>query len=239
MPDDLRIGVWNVDNKGILCGCGYLDGTEISEAMSSIIHIIQKGMVPRFYAPDIEICETVNHYTKEPDPDSPPRNALIEAARITRSCIQPLCECEACTHKALVLPGGFGVVKTLSNFAQKGADCTILPDLEKLIEDFSCAKKPIATMCIASVLVAKVLKGCKITLGRESPCSEWPYADAIKKVREMGAKVELKGGKGITRCKEYNILSTPAWMRQTATFAEVHYSIGKLITMLKKCIKQK
>lgn len=54
-----------------------------------------------------------------------------------------------------------------SNFAEKGSDCTVLPDLEKLIEDFYCEKKPIATMCMASVLVAKVLKGVKVTLGKD------------------------------------------------------------------------
>ncbi|XP_029044471.1 glutamine amidotransferase-like class 1 domain-containing protein 3, mitochondrial [Osmia bicornis bicornis] len=221
----------------VLCGCGVYDGTEISEAISSTIHICQKGMTPRFYAPDVEISEIVNHYTKEVDSDSRPRNGLIEAARLARSCIQPLCECEACMHKALVLPGGFGVTKTLSNFAEKGSECTVLPDLEKLIEDFYCAKKPIATMCIAGILVARVLKGCKITLGREKPASDWPYADAIKKARDMGAKVELKCVKGVTRCKTYNVLSTPAWMNHTASYADVHAGIGKLITMLKKGIQ--
>lgn len=54
-----------------------------------------------------------------------------------------------------------------SDFAEKGADCTVLPDVEKLIEDFYCEKKPIASICIASVLIARVLKGVKITLGKE------------------------------------------------------------------------
>lgn len=43
----------------------------------------------------------------------------------------------------------------------------MLPDLEKLIENFYCEKKPIASICIASVLVARVLKGVKITLGKD------------------------------------------------------------------------
>ncbi|XP_048261800.1 ES1 protein homolog, mitochondrial-like [Bombus terrestris] len=220
----------------ILCGCGYLDGTEISEAISSTIHICQKDMVPHFYAPDVDICETVDHFTKQPDTNSPSRNGLVEAARLARSNIKPLCECEACMHGALVLPGGFGAAKTLSNFAAKGADCTILPDLEKLIEDFYCEKKPIASMCIASVLVARVLKGVKITLGKDSPAKDWPYADAIKKAKDMGARIEMKNVKGVTRCKKYNVVSTPAWMYKPASYLDVHNGIGKLITTLKKCI---
>ncbi|KAM0730536.1 Glutamine amidotransferase-like class 1 domain-containing protein 3, mitochondrial [Formica fusca] len=222
----------------ILCGCGRLDGTEISEAISTAIHLRQKDMKPLFYAPDIEICGIVDHFTREIDTTCPSRNALVEAARLARACIKPLTECEACTHDALIIPGGFGAARTLSNFVEKGANCTVLPDLEKLIEDFYCEKKPIGSMCIASVLIAKVLKGVKVTLGKESPKECWPYADAIKKVKEMGAKVEMKDVKGVTRCKKYNVVSTPAWLYEPATYSDIHEGIGKLVTMLKKCINK-
>ncbi|XP_011069067.1 PREDICTED: ES1 protein homolog, mitochondrial-like [Acromyrmex echinatior] len=221
----------------ILCGCGRLDGTEISEAVSTAIHLRHKKMKPLFYAPDVEICGVVNHLTREMDTEST-RNALVEGARLARACIKPLCECEACTHGALIIPGGFGAARTLSDFAEKGTDCTVLPDLEKLIEDFYCEKKPIATMCIASALVAKVLKGVKVTLGKDSPKNDWPYADAIKKVKDMGAKVEMKDVKGVTLDKNFGVLSTPAWLYEPATYADVYDGIGKLVTMLKKCINK-
>jgi len=96
----------------ILCGCGNLDGTEISEAISTAIHLQHKKMKPLFYAPDIEICGTVNHFTKEMNTESS-RNALVESARLARGCIKPLHECEACTHDALILPGGFGAARIL------------------------------------------------------------------------------------------------------------------------------
>lgn len=70
-------------------------------------------MVPAFFAPDVDICEVIDHYTKEPDSSCSQRNALIESARLARSCIQPLCECEACNFSALIIPGGFGAVRTL------------------------------------------------------------------------------------------------------------------------------
>lgn len=97
----------------ILCGCGALDGTEVSEAVSTAIHLRQKGMKPLFYAPDTQICGVVNHLTKEMESNGPTRNALVEAARLARSCVKPLCECDACTHGALILPGGFGTARTL------------------------------------------------------------------------------------------------------------------------------
>lgn len=75
-------------------------------------------MKPCFYAPDVEICNIVDHCTKEPDENNQPRNALVEAARIARSSIKPLCECQVCKHEALILPGGFGAAKTLLVFKQ-------------------------------------------------------------------------------------------------------------------------
>lgn len=70
-------------------------------------------MKPIFYAPDIEICGLVDHFTREIDTSCPPRNALVEAARLARACIKPLTECEACTHGGLIIPGGFGAARTL------------------------------------------------------------------------------------------------------------------------------
>ncbi|KAK2584100.1 hypothetical protein KPH14_006543 [Odynerus spinipes] len=221
----------------ILSGCGALDGTEISEAISATIHISEKGMVPKFFAPDIDICEVIDHYTKEADCGSN-RNALVESARIARSCIQPICECEACHYGGLVIPGGFGAVRTLSDFAIKGCDCTVIPELEKIIQDFSCDKKPIGCLCIASVLAARVLQGCKITLGKDCPKEDWPYCEAIQIAKQMGAKVEMKDVKGVTKCKKYNLYSTPAWLYKRATYGEIHAGIGKLITMLRKSVRQ-
>lgn len=193
-------------------------------------------MVPRFFSPDADICDVIDHYTKESDCNGP-RNALSESARLARSCIMPLCECEACHYSGLIIPGGFGAVRTLSDFASKGCECCVIPELEKVIQEFSCDKKPIGTLCIASVLVARVLQGVKVTLGKDCPKEDWPYSDAIQIVKQMGAKVEMRDVKGVTRCKKYNVFSTPAWMYKKASYCDIHQGIGKLITMLKKCMR--
>lgn len=67
-----------------------------------------------------------------------------------------------------------------------------------------------------------------------APAEEWPFADAIKKAKAMGAKVEQKSVKGMTKCKKYNVFSTPAWMYKPATYAEIYTGIGKLIGTMKK-----
>lgn len=97
----------------MLCGCGALDGTEISEAVSVAVHLSSKNIEPNFYAPNVNICGTVNHLTKDPDNCDPPRNALVEGARLARAVIRPLCECKACDNAGLVIPGGWGAARTL------------------------------------------------------------------------------------------------------------------------------
>ncbi|XP_058808647.1 glutamine amidotransferase-like class 1 domain-containing protein 3, mitochondrial [Phymastichus coffea] len=221
----------------VLCGCGALDGTEISETISAAIHLSGKNLQPRFYAPDLDICGTVNHLTKDPDESGQPRNGLIEGARLARAAIKPLCECKACDNAALIIPGGFGVARTLSDFASKGCECVVLPEVESIIKDFNCDKKPIGAMCIASVIIAKVLQGVKVTLGMDCPRDKWAYAEAIEKVRQMGANVELKDVKGVTHCKQFNVYSTPAWMDTQASYADIHEGIGSMITGLSQCIK--
>jgi enhancing lycopene biosynthesis protein 2 len=67
-----------------------------------------------------------------------------------------------------------------------------------------------------------------------APKNDWPYSDVIKKVRNMGSKIEMKNVKGVTRCKKYNVFSTPAWLYKHATYSDVHQGIGKLVTMLKR-----
>jgi enhancing lycopene biosynthesis protein 2 len=97
----------------VLCGCGSLDGSEISESISTAIHLCQRNIKPQFYCPDVEICGVINHFTGELDIECPERNALVESARLARSCIKPLCECYASKHAALIIPGGLGAVRTL------------------------------------------------------------------------------------------------------------------------------
>ncbi|XP_046750348.1 glutamine amidotransferase-like class 1 domain-containing protein 3, mitochondrial [Diprion similis] len=219
----------------VLCGCGSLDGTEVTEAVSLAINLNLNGFKPAFFAPNIEICGVMDHLCNQPDTSGVARNALVEAARIARSEVRPLCECDCNSGTALILPGGFGCAKTLSDFATKGAECTVLPDLERVITEFALSKKPIGAICMAPVLVAKVLCGTKITLGK-SPPEKWPHCATIAEAKKMGAKHEERNVTQVTHCKQHNVFSTPAWM-YNGTFAEVHDGIGRLVKALKKKMK--
>ena len=53
----------------------------------------------------------------------------------------------------------------------------------------------------------------------------------------MGAKVEQKDVKSVTHCKNFNVFSTPSWMYNAATYKEIHYGIGKMVTKMNKYMK--
>lgn len=87
--------------------------------------------------------------------------------------------------------GGFGVAKNLSNWATKGKDYSITPEIEKVIKGFHQAKKPMGMCCISPVLAAKAIPGCEITVGHDCECEKWVWAISSSRVyRDDGLKVQ-------------------------------------------------
>lgn len=147
----------------ILAGCGKADGAEIHEATMALLAIDQQGAEYHIFAPNIMQHDVINHLTTEPMDER--RNVLVEAARIARGKIRDLKELEMSNFDALVMPGGFGAAKNLCTFAFEGEDMTVNEDVAKAIKTAHKAGKPIGAMCIAPVMVAKVLSGSTVTLG--------------------------------------------------------------------------
>lgn len=150
----------------ILSGCGFMDGAEIREAVITLLELDKAGAKVKIFAPDIEQTELVNHLSGGIEAES--RNVLVEAARIARGDIEPLEALKEAAFDALVIPGGFGVAKNLSNIASKGADAEMMPVFCQVIKAFYQARKPIGAICIAPAAVAIALKGLTtstLTLG--------------------------------------------------------------------------
>jgi enhancing lycopene biosynthesis protein 2 len=152
----------------ILAGCGYLDGAEIRESVLSLLYLDQHGAKAECFAPDIAQHHVIDHAAKAEAPES--RNILKEAARIARSEIRPLSQLNVDGFDALVLPGGYGVAKNLSDLAFKGDKATVDPDYAHAIRAFFDAKKPIGAICIAPAVVALALKneGITLTIGEDA-----------------------------------------------------------------------
>src|SRR5436305_14250267 len=72
----------------ILSGCGVHDGSEIHEAVLTLLALDRAGAHVRCFAPDKEQAKVVNHVTKKPANEK--RNDLVESARIAGGAVAAL-----------------------------------------------------------------------------------------------------------------------------------------------------
>ncbi|HON08487.1 MAG TPA: isoprenoid biosynthesis glyoxalase ElbB [Verrucomicrobiota bacterium] len=205
----------------ILSGCGVLDGSEIQEAVLVLLALDRANVQVICAAPDIPQYHTVNHYTKQPVPGET-RNVLIESARIARGNIVPLNKLNVNDIDAVIVPGGFGAAKNLSNFAIAGEDFTVHPEVEKVLMDAHNKGKPIGFICIAPAIAAKVFGKEKVefTIGTD---------------KQTATILSKLGGQHIN-CTVHNvvvdrklkIVTTPAYMLATR-ITEAEAGINKLV----------
>lgn len=138
----------------VLSGCGVFDGSEIHEAVFTLLAIDRNGAEAVCMAPDIQLDE-VDHLAGAPT--GAKRSVLVESARIARGKIRNIAEVKASELDAIIFPGGFGAAKNLCDFASRGAAATPQPDVARLLKEMAAAQKPIGAICIAPALIASVL----------------------------------------------------------------------------------
>lgn len=209
----------------ILSGCGVFDGAEIHESVLTMLYLSKSGASYRCFAPDIAQLHVVNHLSGEVV-EGESRNVLVESARIARGDIQPLSDLNAKDFDALVVPGGFGAAKNLCDFALKGADAKVQPDVLAVCQDFAKAGKPAAYACIAPALLAEVYgDGVKLTIGKDE--------DTAAALRHMGAEHIACEVNQVVVDETNNLVTTPAYML-AADITEASDSIEAMIEALLK-----
>lgn len=210
-----RVGV-------LLSGCGVFDGSEIHEATSILLALDHRGATAICMAPNI-MHDAVNHLKQQPEKGQR-RNVLEESARIARGNIRDLATVSADELDALIFPGGFGAAKNLSDFAQKGAESGVHPQVEKLLRDMHAAKKPIGLACIAPVIAARVFGKMnlkpKLTIG-----SDPATAAAINK---MGGEHHSVGPTDITIDERNLLVTTPCYMNDVGPWT-VYQGAEKMV----------
>jgi len=154
----------------VLAGCGVYDGSEIHEAVISLLALDRAGVDIVCMAPNID-QGVVNHLNGS-DVEGETRNVLEEAARIARGDIVDIATVKGADIDGLLIPGGFGAAKNLCDFAFKGSECEAQPEVARVIREIVAAKKPLAALCIAPALVAKVLgsdqQNPQLTIGTDA-----------------------------------------------------------------------
>lgn len=186
----------------ILSGCGFQDGAEIQESVMTLLALDQQEAIYQCFAPDVEQFKVQNHLTGEQVSES--RNVLVESARIARGEVKPLSEFSANDFDALVLPGGFGAALNLSSFAVDGPECTINSEVESAVRSTHDAKKPIGALCIAPVILAKLIPNVNLTIGNDTGVAE--------AVESLGANHSNTGHGEVVVDPANKVVSTPCYM---------------------------
>ena len=203
----------------ILSGCGVYDGAEIHESVITLLRLDQRGAQVQCFAPNIAQMHVIDHLTGEEMPEA--RNVLVESARIARGEVKDIREAKVEDFDALIVPGGFGAAKNLSNFAVEGANCTVQPDVLALAEAFADACKPVGLICISPALAAKIYgPGVVCTIGKDSST-----AAAVVK---MGGTHEECDVHDIVEDVQRKLVTTPAYM-EAKSISEAASGIYKLV----------
>ena len=164
----------------VLAGCGFLDGSDIREAVLTSHFLEESGYRAVFAAPGINQKEVRNHKTQQIL--SQKREILSESARINGE-IKELNEIKGDQILALILPGGAGIIKNLLELDKEGNVSKVESQTKKIIREMFRRKKPIGGCGLASLVIANSLNDIldsplTLTIGND--------AKVIKQLENLG-----------------------------------------------------
>ncbi len=214
----------------ILSGCGFLDGSEIHEAVLTLLALDRAGAEVTCLAPDVAQAGVTDHARRQPASET--RNVLVESARIARGRILDIARARAADFDAIALPGGYGAAKNLSTFASAGPNAKVEPGVARFLRDAFRAKKPIGAWCIAPATLALALREeqahLKLTIGED--------AGTAGALEALGARHVVCPVDGLCVDEENRIVTSPAYMYD-ARIADVAAGIDKAVAALLKLVR--
>lgn len=221
----------------ILSGCGNRDGSELQESLSLMLAIDRRGWQYQCFAPE-GYFEVVPHIDVPDDEDAEEgtvvdleqRDIFVESARIARGNLLPIEDYKPADYDALALPGGMGAARNLSSFAFDGPRMMVIDSVQDAILETYRAHKPVVAMCIAPMVLAKVLGRYEVelTLGPDNN-----QASGIAK--SFGCRICACGPTDVCVDSEHKVITTPAYMAATRIseiFAGAENMVARLAEML-------
>lgn len=222
----------------VLSGCGYLDGSEVHEAVLLLLALDRAGVAVDCYAPDKAQYAVVEHLpagaTASSVPPSAPRNVLQEAARIARGKVRSLAMLDVAQYDALAFPGGYGAAQTLCDFARRnvaqGAQIEIDAECARVVRAAHESRTPLLALCIAPALLASVLRGTalRLTIGNDAGT-----ASALEALGATHVPCQVH------ECcvdTQHRIVSAPAYMYD-ASIAQVARGIDSAVFELLRLVR--
>ena len=206
----------------VLSGCGAQDGSEIHESVITLLALDRAGANVTIMAPDMNQFQVINHLDGEIMNTS--RNVLIEAARIARGNIVDVATKTGNEFDAVIFPGGTGMAKNIFDYAMTGPKCTVIRDVQRLVMEILDAGKPLGAICIAPVMVAKVLQ----KMGRSGIVTGGYNEQITADIQAMGIKTEPAKAYDIVVDEQNKIVTTPAYV-EAQSIQQAAEGIEKLI----------
>lgn len=188
----------------ILSGCGNRDGSELQETLSLALALDRNDVEYQYFAPRMEL--SVYTYLDNSGKTGERRDLFAEAARIARGNLLDLADYKAEDYDGLALPGGMGAARNLSSFDPDGEQMTVHPLVERALLETHAAKKPICAMCIAPMVLAKVLGQFEVGLTLGAPCRASEVAEKLGAIH-----FEAEANDCVVD-EDNRVVTTPAYM---------------------------
>lgn len=212
----------------ILSGAGVFDGSDVDEAVLCRLSIDRAGAQAICMAPNKNQTEVIDHRTKRVASET--RNCLTESARVARGQIRDLREVHATVLDAVIIPGGYGPSKNLSDFTWKGEQCWVDGEVSRLLREMFDAKKPIGAINISSALLAKIFSSEKprLTVGSSRGPAEKLLALGTQHVQTRADEIVVD--------ERFRFVSTPGYLMSTR-LTEVAVGIDRLVSAILRLIR--
>ena len=214
----------------VLSGCGHQDGSEIHESVFTLHALEKAGAEAIIMAPDMDQFHVINHLNGNEDL-SESRNILVESARIARGKVVDVASVSGHQVDALIFPGGTGMAKNIFDYSMAGINCTVISDVQRLVVEILEADKPLGAICIAPVMVAKVLE----FLGRTGTVTGGFNDEINNDIKAMGINTIEVGAEEIVVDKENKIVTTPAYVEAKSmneAFTGIEKLVNKVLDMI-------
>jgi len=214
----------------VLSGCGHQDGSEIHEAVFTLHALEKAGAEAIIMAPDMDQFHVINHLNGNEDLTES-RNILVESARIARGKVVDVASVSGHQLDALIFPGGTGMAKNIFDYSMAGINCTVISDVQRLVVEILEADKPLGAICIAPVMVAKVLE----FLGRTGTVTGGFNVEINNDIKAMGINTIEVGAEEIVIDKENKIVTTPAYVEAKSmneSFMGIEKLVNKVLDMI-------
>ena len=214
----------------VLSGCGHQDGSEIHEAVFTLHALEKAGAEAIIMAPDMDQFHVINHLNGNEDL-SESRNILVESARIARGKVVDVASVSGHQLDALIFPGGTGMAKNIFDYSMAGINCTVISDVQRLVVEILEADKPLGAICIAPVMVAKILE----FLGRTGTVTGGFNVEINNDIKAMGINTIEVGAEEIVIDKENKIVTTPAYVEAKSmneSFTGIEKLVNKVLDMI-------